>query len=308
MGFPAEKVAMAVKHAGGGQDEDDAVLDWLINHEDADLQGSSSSSDLEGFDSSTSDMEAVGEELTERDKKFLTLVEMGFTEEDASSAIDLCGVHEEDSVLADAILAAQIAKREEDSAEIVLVDMPKERPYFYFENVERAPKGVWDEMSRCLYNLAPEYVDSKDFCAATRKRGYIHNLPVKGRFSIKPMQPRTIQEKFPQTKRWWPWWDTRTQLNCIQTVMAPATASDRVREILSDSDGTPSEAHQKEILHLCRHWNLIWVGPNTVAPLEAGEVESLLGFPTEHTRVGFNRTDRYRSLGIPPLCSKGAVS
>ncbi|XP_044432580.1 DNA (cytosine-5)-methyltransferase DRM1 [Triticum aestivum] len=260
MGFPAAKVAMALEHTGG-QVEDEAILDWLINHEETDLEGSSSPIDLEGFSSSSSDLEvfgssrdleAFGEELTEREKKLWTLVEMGFTEEEASSAIDICGVHEQDSILADAVLAAQIFKRDNDSAESVLLDTPQEPPYFYFENVERAPKGVWDEMSRCLYNLAPEYVDSKDFCAATRKRGYIHNLPVKGRFRIQPMQQTKIQEKFPRTKQWWPAWDTRTQLNCIQTVMAPTTASNRVREILSDCDGTPSEANQKNILNLCK--------------------------------------------------------
>lgn len=77
-------------------------------------------------------------------------------------------------------------------------------PYFHFENVAGAPNGVWDDFSRFLYNIEPEFVDSKYFGAATRKRGYIHKLPLVGRFPILPMQPRTIHEAFPRTRKWWP--------------------------------------------------------------------------------------------------------
>ncbi|KAG4939194.1 hypothetical protein JHK84_045390 [Glycine max] len=47
-----------------------------------------------------------------------------------------------------------------------------------------------------------------------------------------------------------------------------------------------------------RKWNLVWVGRNKVAPFEPDEVETLLGFPRNHTRGGgISRTDRYKSLG-----------
>jgi len=40
------------------------------------------------------------------------------------------------------------------------------------------------------------------------------------------------------------------------------------------------------------------VGRNKVAPFEPDEVETLLGFPRNHTRGGgISRTDRYKSLG-----------
>ncbi|KAF7044177.1 hypothetical protein CFC21_053440 [Triticum aestivum] len=45
-------------------------------------------------------------------------------------------------------------------------------PFFYYENVALATKGAWAEISRCLYGIEPEFVDSKYFCAALRKRGY----------------------------------------------------------------------------------------------------------------------------------------
>ena len=35
--------------------------------------------------------QGLGAELTEKDKKFLHLVEMGYAEDEVSSAIDICG-------------------------------------------------------------------------------------------------------------------------------------------------------------------------------------------------------------------------
>ncbi|KAL6621256.1 hypothetical protein ACP70R_033688 [Stipagrostis hirtigluma subsp. patula] len=71
-------------------------------------------------------------------------------------------------------------------------------PYFYYENVALAPKGVWTTISRFL------------------KRGYIHNLPIENRSAPLPLPPKTITEAFPRTKKWWPSWDPRKQLNCLQ--------------------------------------------------------------------------------------------
>jgi hypothetical protein len=31
-------------------------------------------------------------------------------------------------------------------------------PYFYYENIERAYKGVWETMSRLSYDIKPEFV------------------------------------------------------------------------------------------------------------------------------------------------------
>ncbi|XP_058180349.1 DNA (cytosine-5)-methyltransferase DRM2 isoform X2 [Rhododendron vialii] len=171
-------------------------------------------------------------------------------------------------------------------------------PYFYYENVAQTPKGVWDTIKRFLYDIEPEFVDSKYFCAAARKRGYIHNLPICNRFPLLPLPPDTINEVFPLTKRWWPKWDTRTKLNCLQTSVATASLTEKIRKALEGGDGEPSPEKQKHILDLCRKWNLVWVGKNKVAPLEPDEVEMLLGFPKNHTRGGgISRTDRYKSLG-----------
>lgn len=171
-------------------------------------------------------------------------------------------------------------------------------PFFYYENVALAPKGVWDTISRFLYDVKPEFVDSKYFCAAARKRGYIHNLPIHNRFPLLPQPPRTINEALPLTKRWWPDWDKRTKLNCLQTVCGSARLTDRIRKALEKWGDNPPLHVQKYVLDECRKWNLVWVGKNKLAPLEPDEVEMLLGFPRNHTRGGgISRTDRYKSLG-----------
>ncbi|XP_047334253.1 DNA (cytosine-5)-methyltransferase DRM2-like [Impatiens glandulifera] len=171
-------------------------------------------------------------------------------------------------------------------------------PYFYYENVALAPKGVWDTIKRFLYEVEPEFVDSKYFCAAARKRGYIHNLPIENRFPLLPLPPRTIHEAFPLTRRWWPSWDDRTTLNCLQTCIASAKLTEKIRKSLEDNRNCDPPLHvQKSVLEECRKWNLVWVGHNKVAPLEPDEVEMLLGFPRNHTRGGISRTDRYKSLG-----------
>ena len=126
-------------------------------------------------------------------------------------------------------------------------------PYFYYENVALAPKGVWATISRFLYDIAPEFVDSKFFCAAARKRGYIHNLPITNRFPLLPQPPQTIHEALPLTKRWWPKWDARTKLNCLQTCVGTAKLTNRVRKALEAfNDGVePPLSVQKYVLGEC---------------------------------------------------------
>ncbi|XP_028754434.1 DNA (cytosine-5)-methyltransferase DRM2-like [Neltuma alba] len=171
-------------------------------------------------------------------------------------------------------------------------------PYFYYENVAITPKGVWSKISRFLYEVEPEFVDSKFFSAAARKRGYIHNLPIHNRYPLAPPQPLTIAEALPSTSKWWPSWDKRTKLNCLQTCIASAKLTQRIRKKLEGSNSEPPPHVQEYILQQCKKWNLVWVGKNKVAPLEPDELEMLMGFPRHHTRGGgISRTDRYKALG-----------
>ncbi|KAL6140978.1 hypothetical protein ACLB2K_059270 [Fragaria x ananassa] len=169
-------------------------------------------------------------------------------------------------------------------------------PYFYYENVALTPKGVWDTISRFLYDVPPEFVDSKYFGAAARKRGYVHNLPIENRFPLVPLPPQTIHEALPLSTKWWPAWDTRAKLNCLVTCHSSAKLTERIMKALEGYDDIPPERVQRGVMNECRKWNLVWVGKNRVAPLEPDEFEMLLGFPKNHTR-GISRTDRYKSLG-----------
>ncbi|XP_020093428.1 DNA (cytosine-5)-methyltransferase DRM2-like [Ananas comosus] len=383
MGFSEKMVAKAIK--GNGEGDSEAILELLLTYgaidkspsqEEGSPAGCSSPSDDDNWDeddnSDLDDFEDKDfvEELAEKDKKLLTLVEMGFTTKEAASAIERCGQDAPVSELADSIYAAQTAETDsiyaaswsaqdepfcrftsfsrdnkrrkfmEDSnnkrrryidqknrnknvshndddmialpnpmigfglptnsmMHVVNRRLPEAAigpPYFYYENVALAPKGVWATISRFLYDIEPEFVDSKYFCAAARKRGYIHNLPIENRFPLLPMPPKTIHEAFPLTKKWWPSWDHRTQFNCLQTCIASAKLTERIRRALIESGDLPSPRVQQYVLNECRKWNLVWVGLNKVAPLEPDEIEYLLGFPRNHTR-GISRTERYRSLG-----------
>ncbi|KAL3571754.1 hypothetical protein D5086_025658 [Populus alba] len=103
-------------------------------------------------------------------------------------------------------------------------------------------------MSRFLYDIKPESVDSLHFCAAARKRVCIQN-----RFPSLPRQPLSIQEALSSTSKWWPSWDPRTKLNCLVTVIGSAKLTERIklrleRSIVSKRDVIRSwweQANQK---------------------------------------------------------------
>ncbi|KAJ7279246.1 hypothetical protein O6H91_Y378000 [Diphasiastrum complanatum] len=171
-------------------------------------------------------------------------------------------------------------------------------PYFYFENVASMPKKEWENITRHFDGVEPEFVDSKYFCACRRPRGYVHNLPVEGRKLILPEPPMTVQELLPRTTEYWPSWDPRTKLHCINTRSACNSICSGLRNLLLASDGAdPPLDVQKHILKKCSSWNLIWTGPGQLAPLEPHEIELLLGFDEDHTRGASNKTDRIQSLG-----------
>ncbi|XP_047057877.1 DNA (cytosine-5)-methyltransferase DRM2-like [Lolium rigidum] len=169
-------------------------------------------------------------------------------------------------------------------------------PFFYYENVALAPKGVWGTISKTLYGVRPEFVDSKYLCAAARKRGYIHNLPTKNRAPLHPAPPKTIFEAFPQCNAWWPSWDKRRKLNCLTTCVQGPKMAAQIERVLARADNPPSAMVKKYIMDRCRRYNLVWVGKNKVIHLDADEMEKLLGFPNGHTR-GVGIKARYKSLG-----------
>ncbi|PWA38701.1 hypothetical protein CTI12_AA579010 [Artemisia annua] len=170
-------------------------------------------------------------------------------------------------------------------------------PFFFYENVAQTPKGVWNKIKSALYEIEPEFIDSKFFCAAQRKRGYIHNLPLENRSPILPLPPLTIFEAVLETREWWPVWDKRQQLNCILTCQESAPVTDRIRSALETSNSNePSEETKQYIMKQCKTWNMVWTGKNTVSPLEPDEIEFIMGYPCSHTR-GHSRSERLKGLG-----------
>ncbi|KAF6141207.1 hypothetical protein GIB67_036224, partial [Kingdonia uniflora] len=104
-------------------------------------------------------------------------------------------------------------------------------------------------------------------------------------------------EVLPHTRKWWPSWDHRSKLNCLQTCHGSVTTTSKIHNALAIwKDEDPPLRTQKYVLGECRKWNLIWTGKNRVSVLEPHEIELLLSYPINHTR-GFSKTDRYRSLG-----------
>ncbi|KAK1626411.1 hypothetical protein QYE76_000726 [Lolium multiflorum] len=340
--------------------EDDDDFDFENWDGDDDADGREPNSDGSG-------REDFLQEMSEKDNKIKSLVDMGFPEDEANRAITICGVDAALSVLVDSIYAAQAAgncsymnpseyevtdrgfdsfgrrkkaRLMEDSKKkmkrygggaqgsrapldgyhgermplphpMVGFNLPTDRlrsvtrslpkqaigaPYFYYENLARAPKSVWMEISRSLYDIEPEFVDSKYFCAAARERGYIHNLPIEKRSPLRPLPPKTIFEAFPHYEKWWPAWDHREQLNCFETRVATPNQIKQIECALARTSNPPPITVQRYVMDQCREWNLVWVGKNKVAPLEQDEMEYLHGFPRNHTR-GVACKKRYMCLG-----------
>ncbi|MCO5610555.1 hypothetical protein L7F22_064794 [Adiantum nelumboides] len=59
----------------------------------------------------------------------------------------------------------------------------------------------------------------------------------------------------------------------------------------------PPFHEQKILLSKLKKFNLLWVNPACVAPLEPVEMEILLGFEEEHTRDSSSMIERYKALG-----------
>lgn len=157
-------------------------------------------------------------------------------------------------------------------------------PFFYFENVASMPNDEWERIRRHLFDVEPEFVDSLHFSACRRPRGYIHNLPIEGRRKLLDDPPMTIQELLPHTKAFWPEWDPRTKLNCITTRMGSEFLAKKlqIKEGTALQSANPSAEQQREILHLCRHWNLVWTAPNIPTPISENEIEVIR--PPAHLR------------------------
>ncbi|XP_024531159.1 DNA (cytosine-5)-methyltransferase DRM2-like, partial [Selaginella moellendorffii] len=142
-----------------------------------------------------------------------------------------------------------------------------------------------------LDGIEPELVNSKWFCAASRPRGYVHNLPVKGRRALHP-GPMTIQELVPGMENVRPPWDKRVKLNCI------TTSSDRAARVQASAEAfyNDDDVDPQVFLDMKRA-NLVWRGRGILAPLEVQELEVVQGFDVGHTSSGQSPAERIKALG-----------
>lgn len=176
--------------------------------------------------------------------------------------------------------------------------MVAKAPYFFYGNVMNLSHDSWVRISQFLYSIEPEFVNTQLFSALSRKEGYVHNLPAENRFHIVPKPPMTIQEAVPSSRKWWPSWDTRQHLSCINSETSVISQlCDRLERTVSDSQGFPSVDRQRDILYQCQIFNLVWVGRYKLAPVGPEQIERILGYPENHTRIaGFNLMERLLSL------------
>ncbi|XAR56955.1 DNA (cytosine-5-)-methyltransferase [Bertholletia excelsa] len=176
--------------------------------------------------------------------------------------------------------------------------MAAKYPYFLYGNVVDLSQDCWGKLSQFLYALEPEFVNTQFFSALSRKEGYIHNLPSENRFHIFPKPPLTIEEAIPHSKKWWPSWDTRKQLSCLNSeITGISQLCNELGRILTVSAGQLSVEQQRDILHQCMTLNLVWVGCHKLAPIEPEFLEQILGYPLQHTHLSeFSLEERLQSL------------
>ncbi|KAM0031884.1 putative DNA (cytosine-5-)-methyltransferase [Helianthus debilis subsp. tardiflorus] len=176
--------------------------------------------------------------------------------------------------------------------------MVAKAPLFFYGNVMNLSDDSWIKISKFLYAIEPEFVNTELFSALSRKEGYLHNLPTENRFHILPKAPLTIEDAIPLKKKYWPSWDTRKQLTCISSeTLGISQLCDRLRNLLINSNGQLSVEQQNNLLQQCRTLNLMWVGRNRLAPLGPESVERILGYPLHHTEAdGMSAGERLQSL------------
>ncbi|KAK0607278.1 hypothetical protein LWI29_012483 [Acer saccharum] len=170
-------------------------------------------------------------------------------------------------------------------------------PYFFYGNVFNLPSDTWTRISQYL-STEPELVNTQFYSALSRREAYVHNLPRESRFIIVPKSAMTIQDAIPNTKKWWPSWDTRKQLSCLSSGISgivPLCA--RLGQMITNSRGVLSSEQQKNILHHCGTSNLVWVGKDKLGPLAPEHLEIILGYPMNHTQAAeWSLAERLESL------------
>ncbi|KAL3617157.1 DNA (cytosine-5-)-methyltransferase [Castilleja foliolosa] len=164
-------------------------------------------------------------------------------------------------------------------------------PYFLYGNATSLSHDSWVSITQFLYSVHPEFVNTEMYSALSRNEGYVHNLPTEDRFHISPKSPLTIEEAIPHTKKWWPAWDNRKKLICINCETSGISQIGKM--------STPPPEQQRKLIQQLQAKNLVWVGHNKLGPLEPEQIEVIMGYPLHHTRVaGVGVPERLKSLKL----------
>jgi hypothetical protein len=84
----------------------------------------------------------------------------------------------------------------------------------------------------------------------------------------------TIQELLPETQQFWPSWDPRTKLNCINTRKGSEFLIRRMElDKIPLNPRNPDTDQKTKILEQCKKWNLVWTNPSYPTPITENEIE-----------------------------------
>ncbi|KAJ3676032.1 hypothetical protein LUZ60_003455 [Juncus effusus] len=160
-------------------------------------------------------------------------------------------------------------------------------PYFIYGNVIPVSEETWNRLSRFLFNIQPEFLNSQFFSCLNRKEGYIHNLPPQKRDYIIPKSPVSIETALPFTREFWPNWDLRNKFNNNifgTEIMESRQLCDRLEKMIKNSQNLSNEK-KSYVIEKCEDFNLIWVGDRKLGFLEPDQLERVMGYPFDHTRL-----------------------
>ena len=215
-----------------------------------------------------------------------------YDDDDSSSLLDTFWMEEKVDPY-----VARMSELHKSNPSRSLSGVAEKPPFFLYGNVSNISYESYAKMSQFLYGVEPEFVNTQSFSALNRIEGYIHNLPVEGRAHIIPKPPMTIGDAIPRTRKWWPSWDSRTQLSsiCCETSVI-SQHCDRIGRIVADSGGVPTSEQQQDIVRCCRALNLVWTGKYKLGPMEPEQLEHILGYPLNHTAAECNLAERLELL------------
>ncbi|KAE8733042.1 DNA (Cytosine-5)-methyltransferase DRM1/2 isoform 2 [Hibiscus syriacus] len=210
---------------------------------------------------SSSDTEEILNSDSYEENKLLYLTKMGYSDAEASIAMERCDPDSSIAELPDFICAAQMTK----AADVLLT-------------VEDRKSLCNDHNYKKMRNLGYDFWKRKKQGKLEKKllneNDYAIHLP-NPMFSFGfPTEPDQItQRTLPEDSIGPPYFYYE---NVALAPVGSAKLTAMICKALEAYDDESPLSVQKYVLDECRKWNLVWVGRNKVVPLEPDEVEMLL--------------------------------